>query len=358
MPWLSVYAEVARLTRDDSRLEIPQPRRVGQALTNIDEEGWGVYTNANMYFGPATLLLEGKYYDNMFNVFPRGIRQPKRQVLNRLSEPPTAERAQTLLLANNTVWGGRARLDYRVARGYVPYIGLGGYRDNSFGRAPDGSQLDGSPPTNIVASFLGARILAKWGELNIEGGYRTQRRDFEAPDAADTSVNAQRARDLDGAVFRDDIHALVDWRQPLFAGYSMELAVNYLYAGQEDSVDCNGLPDSSEIESVQADIDACAGRSEGQRFQSTPNRWHEGRVALSFISSAKWSVTGAYEFYTLQPEVFDQHYFSIAGQYEFMPGAVVRALYGGERAGLKCSGGVCRFFPGFEGGRIELNMRL
>lgn len=81
-------------------------------------------------------------------------------------------------------------------------------------------------------------------------------------------------------------------------------------------------------------------------------------MALSLKSSEGWGLTGAWEFYTLQPTIFDEHYFSIGGQWSFLEGSVVRALYGGERAGLKCSGGVCRFFPGFEGARLELELRL
>ena len=365
--WASLYLEVARLTRDDSRLETPKLRQPGQALTNVDEEGWGLYTNANLYFGPATVLIEGKYYDNMFNVFPRGLRQPRRQVLNRLIEPPTAERPMTLLLANNTVYGGRVRVDYRVAQGWVPYLAGGLYRDNSFGRESDGTTIDTIPPTVITAVYGGARVTQKWAEFSVEAGYRAQRNHFSAerkqdPEPGEEVLDPdapQKARDLDGSTFRDDIHVNFDWRMPIYGPISIEVALNYLLARQENAtVDCRVVPTVAEEEGDQRQIDACAARRADQVFVALPDEWHEGRLALSVISSGGFSVTGAYEFYTRQPTVFKQHYFSIGGQYQFMEGSVVRALYGGERAGLKCSGGVCRFFPGFEGGRIELEMRL
>lgn len=346
--WLSFYAEVARLLRDDTR------RATEDQPT---EEGWGLYTNTNLYFGDTTVLVEGKYYDNMFNVFPRGLRQPRRQVLNRLIEAPTAERPQTLLLANNTVYGGRVRVDHRALPGLVPYLATGLYRDNSFGREADGTVIETSPPTSIVAVYGGGRLTKSWAEIMLEVGYRTQRNQFRE-DRKQASANvaedvALLSRDLDGSIFRDDLHVTFDWRQPVWGPISLELSVNYLNAKQESArVDCR-LPQLS-----PETAEKCDARPADKSFVAIPESWHEGRVALSVIAKQGWSLTGAWEFYTRQPTQYKENYFSVGGQYEFMKGGIVRALYGGERAGLKCSGGVCRFFPGFEGGRIELNMRL
>jgi len=338
--WLSAYVEVARISRDD--------------LADAQEVGHGAYANANLYFGKATVLLEGKYYDNMFNVFPTGIRQPFRQVLNRLIEPPTVERPQTLLLANNYIYGGRARVDYRVQPWLVPYAAGGLYWDESFSFQPDRTPLD-TPPRLIYAVYGGGRLMKSWSELTFEAGYRTQLNQF----SEERKAASQQDRDLHGTPFRDDAHVLLDWRFPVWGPLSMEVAVNYLYARQENgNLDCTAVEANPDPEIWNPeDFDACAGRGD-KVYVPVLVGWHEGRVALSVISKDGFSVTGAYEFYTRQPDTFKQHYFSIGGQYEFMEGGIVRALYGGERAGLKCSGGVCRFFPGFEGGRIELNMRL
>ncbi len=350
--WLSMYAEVARLLRDDStRLTADEPT----------EKGWGAYMNTNLYFGKTTILVEGKYYDNMFRVYPRGIRQPSRQVLNRIVEPPTAERPGTLLLANSTVYGGRARADYRVSPAFVPYIAGGLYRDRSFGRETDGSVIASSPPHGIYAVYGGARINKPWSELSVEIGHRSQSNQYTDDQKAGVSVDKEVAlqrTDLDGSLFREDTHLTLDWRVPLYSAFSVELVVNYLRAKQESaSLDCR-VELAAGDEDAEAKTQACADRAEGTSYVALPERWHEGRVALSVLNKDGWSLTGAWEFYTRQPQQFKQHYFSVAGQYEFMKGGVVRALYGGERAGLKCSGGVCRFFPGFEGGRVELTMRL
>lgn len=335
--WLSVYLEGAGLRRTDSRLA-------------EDETGWGIYGNANLYLGPVTVLMEGKMYDNMFNVFPRGIRQPRRQVINRYVEPPTAERPLTILLANNTVTGGRLRVDWRVTRGVIPYVAGGRYRDDSFGRDPLGVDLEGVPPTDISAVYGGIRWQRGASEVVLEVGYRGQANDFDEREPGLDPRERARRTDLDGSTFRDDLHLLVDYAQRLFGPVSVELVVNGTRASQGiGAADCG----------LATDLPAeCVGREPGVRFVAINDDWYEGRLALSLKSTDGFGLTGAWEFYTRQPDCFDQHYFSIGGQWTFADGCTLRALYGGERAGLKCSGGVCRFFPGFEGGRLELSLNL
>jgi hypothetical protein len=293
--WASFYGEVALLER--------KQREDDQAT---GEEGKGAYGNLNLYFGPATFLIEGKAYDNLFNVLPRALPRSgepgdlvdwERMSINRLTEPPTAERPLTLLLSNQTVRGGRVRFDYAVTPRFVPYLSLGRYRDTR------------TVASDITAAFGGARLRWHGGEAMGESGYRGQFVDDPGNPA-------------DGTLVRSDTHLLADVSQKLFGPYSLEVFFSGLRVGQE-------------------------------KFH-----WFEGRASLALRSTARWSAFVAYEFYTAAPAVYDPHYISAGGQWEFLPGSFLRALYGGERAGLKCVGGVCRFFPGFEGGRLELAMQL
>jgi hypothetical protein len=295
VPWGSLYAEVARLertTREDGR-------RTG-------EVGHGAYANLNLFLGPATVLVEAKLYDDMFNVLPRALPRGgdapdqidlERMGINRLTEPPTAERPLTLLLSNQTVRGGRVRLDWSITPKVVPYLSLGLYRDHR------------TVPSNIVAAFTGVRGRWSGGQGMVEGGHRGQHVDDPGSGA-------------DGSLVRSDTHLLLDVSQKLAGPWSTEVFFSGLRVGEE-------------------------------HFS-----WLEGRAALSVRHTAGWSAFGAYEFYTAAPEVFDTHYFSVGGQWEPWRGTFLRALHGGERAGLKCVGGVCRFFPGFEGTRLELAMQL
>ena len=337
--WLNAYFEGVRLEQTDG---IPEdPNRVNK--------GQGIYGNINLYLGRTTLLFEGKAYDNLFNVVPRSYfqnqpptdRTSTRQVLNRILEPPTAERPFTRILANNTVYGGRVRADYRVTSKFVPFISGGYFRDTSF-----------QVPTNIFFGFGGFRWRWKGGEASVNAGYRAQLNDTDTDGAARAVSDAEAAvaaamtdveriqaeaqlqsaqsrlqseRDRDGQAFRNDAHLRFDVSFDVGGPYSLEFFGDTFYVIAETN---------------------------------DPREYVEGRLSVSLRSRQGWSLTGAYEFYSAEPQTFAVHYPSFGGQWDFTEGGTVRFLVGGERAGLKCSGGVCRFFPGFEGGRLELALRL
>jgi hypothetical protein len=290
VPWASLYAEAARLERNAKEDGI-----------NAERIGHGIYGALELELGPTTVLVEGKYYDNLFSMLPGGLATSDRQGINRLSEPPSAERPLALLLSNETVHGGRVKVDLKLWPEVIPYLSIGRYRD---GRTID---------SNITALFAGARGRWSGGHALLESGYRGQ-----FVDTDDLS---------DGRVVRTDTHVTVDVVQHLFSNYSAELVINGLRVEEFKPID-----------------------------ETTD--WLEGRASLSFISSKGWSATGAWEWYTKTPDQFDVHYLSAGGQWEPTEGWIIRGLYGGERAGLKCSGGVCRFFPGFDGGRLEVSGRF
>jgi hypothetical protein len=45
-------------------------------------------------------------------------------------------------------------------------------------------------------------------------------------------------------------------------------------------------------------------------------------------------------------------------QYRFTPSTYVRIFAGRSKGGLKCSGGICRIFPEFEGAKLEATVRF
>lgn len=286
--WGSLYAEVAGIEREI--VEPNQPRS--------DEDSFAAYASANIFAGPLTFLIEGKHYDNLPLIVPDlfqqgigGTNVDARQAINQYTAPPTAERPLLILLTNQTVTGGRVRMDYRISPEIVPFIAVGRYHDESISEAA---------ATDATAVYGGGTFRWEGGQITGNTGYRGQ---F-------------------GGLDRVDIHLYFDAEQHLFGDYAAELYVNALKARQDNE------------------------------------DWVEGRVAMSLKAGRDWAATVAYEFYTRTPDLYRQHYVSVAGQWQFAPRGLVRALVGGERAGLKCSGGVCRFFPGFEGGRVELDLRF
>ena len=337
------------------------------------EPGKGLYGNINMFLGKTTILAEGKAYDNLFNVSPRGYSTSQsvtanRQVINRILEPPTAERPLTRILANNTAYGGHLRVDHRFTPRLVPFLAGGYFRDESF-----------NVPTNIIFGYGGVQMRWKGGEARINAGYRAQLNDRDTDAAAATVQLAEQAvrdapddaarqaaeaelasaqnilrqeRVRDGSAFRNDAHLYFDVSVDVGGPYSLEFFGDTFYVIFEGGlIDC-ASPD-------EMGNPACDGVDpESTQFALDPEEWVEGRLSLSLRSRAGWSLTGAYEFYTRQPGVIAEHYPSLSGQWDFTEGGTLRFLVGGERAGLKCSGGVCRFFPGFEGARLEMVFRI
>ncbi|MEQ8280672.1 MAG: DUF6029 family protein [Deltaproteobacteria bacterium] len=289
--WAKLYAEAVFMERD-----IKDP---GQPVDTTDT--FAAYMSANVFAGPITVLFEGKHYDNLPLIVPDLVAQSdsptinSRQIINLYIAQPTAERPQLILLTNQTVTGGRVRVDYRVTDKIVPFIAAGRYHDETAVRVAG----DGSAATDATAVYGGGTFRWEGGTATGNAGYRGQ---F-------------------GGLERVDIHLFADAEQHLWGDNAAELYVNVLKARQDNE------------------------------------DWYEGRVAASFKAGRTWGATLAYEFYTRTPGLFREHYFSVAGNWQFSERGLVRALVGGERAGLKCTGGVCRFFPGFEGGRIELDLR-
>lgn len=289
--WAKLYAEIAVMERD-----IKDP---GQPVSTDDT--LAAYMSANIFAGPVTVLIEGKHYDNLPLIVPDLVAQSTtgnptidaRQSINLYIAQPTAERPQLILLTNQTVTGGRVRVDYRVNGDIVPFLAAGHYHDETAKR------LSGEGATDATAVYGGGTFRWEGGTATGNAGYRGQ---F-------------------GGLKRIDIHLFADAEQHLWDDYAAELYVNALKATQDNE------------------------------------DWLEGRVAASIKAGRTWGATLAYEFYTRTPGLFRQHYFSLAGNWQFSERGLIRALVGGERAGLKCTGGVCRFFPGFEGARVELDLR-
>jgi hypothetical protein len=70
----------------------------------------------------------------------------------------------------------------------------------------------------------------------------------------------------------------------------------------------------------------------------------------------KWVFTEGFEYTTLigQPRT----YANTAVLYKFTSSSNIRAFVGEQRAAFRCASGICRFFPAFEGARVELTLRF
>jgi hypothetical protein len=84
--------------------------------------------------------------------------------------------------------------------------------------------------------------------------------------------------------------------------------------------------------------------------------WSEGENYIALRMAPKWVFTQGFEYTTLigQPRT----YVNGAVLYKFTSGSNVRVFVGEQRGAFRCASGICRFFPAFEGGRVELTLRF
>jgi hypothetical protein len=97
--------------------------------------------------------------------------------------------------------------------------------------------------------------------------------------------------------------------------------------------------------------------SQNQRGPATlPEWWQQGEHYTALKVAPKWIIAQGFE-YTTQLG-FPTYYFNGAITYRFTSENNVRLFVGQQRGGLRCVSGICRFFPAFEGVRVDLTLRF
>lgn len=98
----------------------------------------------------------------------------------------------------------------------------------------------------------------------------------------------------------------------------------------------------------------------GKDFQGEHLDYYERRSFLSFHYSPIWIVTLFFD-QTNDPEILffkdKKNWWAAQIEIKFSHANSIRIFYGSNKGGVKCSGGVCKFFPPFEGLRIDAIFR-
>ncbi len=305
--WLGLYLEGA-----------------GQSVEQIDrrQTGYALYGAATGYFGPAALLIEGKHYDNY--------QRWKSSVDGSLAEfapvaynqPPTAERLVTEIVSPiYDVSGARARLDYRLKKWALIYLSYAYFYDR-------GTSFDEKNPLQYHDPYVGAEFRWNDGSSHFfpSGGYRIERCGFHTESCEQTSPA--------GGEFQHVGHVEWDAAQKLPHGVSVE-AQGFALFRRGDNVTntlANGLV-------------------------GYPS-WTEGDAYFA----VKWTpyLVGSvgYEWSTRPSPKINQNYVNGALQWNITTASSIRVFVGGTRGGLKCISGICRDFPAFTGGKLEIVFRL
>jgi hypothetical protein len=272
----------------------------GQA-THSTTNGNAFFASADVFLGPATLLIEFKDYQQFYapilsslssTMFPAFFQQ------NVYNNPPNLEEIFQEETATQFIFGPRARLDYQIGSHFTPFVSFAYFQD-------DTNQYD------IWDGYLG--LDANWQSHRSHASASVGRR-YEIYNQASLQP---------GSTFQQELWIQYDVVQVLGPIYSLEL---------------EGLH-------RRYDFDLLTGHP-----------WSWGYAYLSLKRSA-WSATLGYEYNTQYPTLWRPQNPNGAFSWIINDHYTVRAFAGGREAGLRCINGICRTFPGFTGASAELVVR-
>ncbi|WP_437276950.1 DUF6029 family protein [Sorangium sp. So ce375] len=293
-----------------------------------DVSGYAVYLAANGRGGPLAVAIEGKHYRRFFPLSANidvsvlsnpGFNAPEFEGV-AYNQPPTAEPiyVEPIGSPNVCVTGGRGRVDYRFTRKAAIYAWLGRYVSFSERQANYECKTDDSSRTDTWDTAAGTEIDFDGSRSHVRAwaGVRQS-------DEADT-----------GRLFYSEGYVRYDVVKHLAGAFSIQVQGN------------------------------SRRRYRPENFESS---WLEGDNYLALQWSPHLSAIFGHE-YTSQPGCEPGkggdlcHFFN--GGLQWKAGSTRTTLdrivdtaqlfVGQRRGGLRCVSGVCRFFPPFEGARLEL----
>ena len=284
--WLGIYLEGVAQNRNDVD---------GNSVT-----GFGLYGSATAYFGPVTLLFEGKAYGDLEVIQPH---------FNSLEfEPvqyaalPTLERvAQPLEHTQREITGGRLQADWTINPNVSVYVNHGTFRDDVGYQEPESGDV---LPGMIHDPYAGIDARIGPHRIHAEGGVRFVM--------------------VDDLAVRRDGHVNFDVQAGLDGGSSLALQVTHL-----------------------------------ERLEVLPfnaPEWREGTIQLGYRKRPLFAVSAILD-YTTDENAPTVWYPGASAEWQFTPSSNVRVFAGSSRGGLRCVSGVCRIFPPFSGVKGSLTLR-
>ncbi len=259
--------------------------------------GHGLYFESGFFLGNFSFLLEFKDYKYLDFEYNR---------------PPLLESEQLEILANQfdtdatDIRGISGRIDYNFPKISTLFYGKFSFIKDD----PENHPLFGKYEREITHIFGGIeKKFLSTGYLNLLAGYR-----------------------------KEDNSSLV-FLSTLGRTFHYQLNISY--------------PLTSRL-SVEADW-------KHKDFKGKYLDYYEIRSFFSFHYSPRWIVTLFFE-QSNDPEILfikgKKNWWAGQIEVKISPANSIQIFYGSTKGAVKCSGGVCRFFPPFEGLRIEAILRL
>ncbi len=300
-PWGKLYLEEARQVQTTYTEGCGLYPGCGPQGRHETTNGNALFASADVFLGPATLLVEFKDYQNYFFPVPNSLPSvmfPAFWQQNVYSNPPNLEEIFQEEQLTSAILGPRARLDFKVNDHVTPYVSVAYFED-------DTNQYD------IWDGYLGADV--NWQ------GHRSH-----------ANVAVGRRLELENQLSFDP-----------GAPFQLEWWVQY------DVVQVLGDVYSLELDGLHRRFDY---------DQLTGHPWSWGYAYLSLKRSA-WTATLGYEYNTQYPDLWRPQNPNAGFSWIISDHYTVRAFAGGREAGLRCINGICRDFPGFTGASAEVAIK-
>ena len=296
---IDINTEFGYLSNDETRASLTGDTPSG-------EPGLALYVSATGTFGRWTALLEGKHYDHWHvdsTLHPdtadaQGVTQFFPYVT-----PPTLERIDQRVVNNTDVSGVHLRIDHAFAPSKKGNKHILFLSSALFVDAPAEHEW-------TLHAYAGWELTAATGDrLVIQSGYRRE----EAPD--------------ENIIRLGMWHLDLDWFKTV--GKGVDLQLHWTHEFRDKNIGAETLHQG----------------------------YYEGTFYLSVNLPPAWSVTGQLEYLT-DSTVNQTTFPGVFLQWKPDSASFVRLFVGRSKGGLKCSGGVCRIFPDFEGVKLETTLRF
>jgi hypothetical protein len=286
----------------DFYLEGVAQLRDGELGTALD---YGLYGLATLYLGPATLLFEGKAYGGLAPIKPNLPLAEFDAVA--YNNPPTVERViQVIENPQRNIAGGRVRFDWSFSPAFLVYVNYGLFRDWEGYADPTAI---GVAPGTIHDPYAGFE--ARWNDARSWALFTA----------------GWRGVLLHGDdVVRGDLHFELNGAQAIDERFSLTLHALHIERKKHVS-------------------------------RILDEEFREGTLLVGVRIHPWIGIGGGYD-YTTEPGQPKRDYFSGNVEWYITPSSTLRVFAGSARGGLRCTSGVCRVFPPFEGAKVTATLRF
>ena len=306
-------------------VEAAVERRHHDETANDNASGNALYAALTTTFGRLTNTLEVKSYRNFYPV-TGAIDQTRASAFSNVAYTtvPSAEvvtQDSAFGFFNACVNGGRLRSDVRVTPSLVVY-GQGIYAFTKTESTSGGCDEMGKTTGTGGADLTSNRV---WDGLGgFEWHFETDRSHLFA------SAGARDDTKGNGDFFYQEYHAEYTFSKYIAGPYSLELTGRHRIRKEDNQNARNPV--------------------------TGPEFWRQGEHYTALKVAPKWVFSQGIE-YTTQLG-FPTYYLNGAVLYRFTSESNIRVFAGQQRGGLKCVSGICKVFPAYSGGRIELTVRF